>query len=160
MELKKLLSEINIDADWIGLREVREKGTYRVIRDGNPQANGAGTSHGIMVEVLAKGQFGYYATNDMSLSGVQNAAAKAKDQAIRASKYSLYSFSKDVRPKATGSYESSFSKAASSVSAGEINEILLAGCDALKVSDKIVSASAYGLITETEFNLYMIKPSG
>ena len=36
------------------MREVREKGTYRVIRDGNPQANGSGTSHGIMVEVLAK----------------------------------------------------------------------------------------------------------
>ena len=152
MDLKKLLSQINISADWIGLREVREKGTYRVIRDGNPQANGAGTSHGIMVEVLANGQFGYYATNDMSISGIQNAAAKAKAQAIHASEYSLYSFSEDARPKATGEYESSFSKAAGSVSAGEINEILLAGCDALKVSDKIVSASAYGLITETEFN--------
>ena len=152
MDLKKLLSQVDINADWIGLREVREKGTYRVIRDGNPQVNGAGTSHGIMVEVLANGQFGYYATNDMSISGIQNAATKAKAQAIQASGYSLYSFSEDARPKATGSYESSFSKAAGSVSAGEINEILLAGCDALKVSDKIVSASAYGLITETEFN--------
>ena len=152
MNLKKLLSQINIDVDWIGLREVREKETYRVIRDGNPQANGAGTSHGIMVEVLSNGQFGYYATNDMSLSGVKNAASKAKIQAERASQYSIYSFSEDARPQAVGSYESSFSKAAGSVSAGEINNILLAGCDALKVSDQIVSASAYGLITETEFN--------
>ena len=89
MDLKKLLSQVNINADWIGLREVHEKGTYRVIRDGNPQANGAGTSHGIMVEVLANGQFGYYATNDISISGVQNAATKAKVQAEKASQFSI-----------------------------------------------------------------------
>ena len=125
MDLNKLLSQINIDADWIGLREVHEKGTYRVIRDGNPQANGAGTSHGIMVEILSKGQFGYKDTNDKSLSGVQNAAIKAKAQAEKASQFSIYSFSEDARPKAVGDYESSFSKAAGSISAGEINNILL-----------------------------------
>ena len=152
MDLNKLLSQINIDADWIGLREVQEKGTYRVIRDGNPQANGTETSHGIMVEILSKGQFGYYATNDMSILGIQNAANKAKAQAGKASQYSIYSFSEGARPKAVGSYESSFSKDVDSISAGEINNILLAGCDALKISDKIVSASAYGLITEPEFN--------
>ena len=30
MDLKKLLSQINIDADWIGLREVREKETCKL----------------------------------------------------------------------------------------------------------------------------------
>ena len=50
MDLKKILSQVNIKVDWIGLREVREKKTYRVIRDGNPQINSAETSHGIMVE--------------------------------------------------------------------------------------------------------------
>ena len=81
-----------------------------------------------------------------------SAAEKAKEQAEKASQYSIYSFSENARPKAVGSYESSFSKAPDTVSTGEINDILLAGCDALKVTDQIVSASAYGLITETEFN--------
>ena len=88
MDLKKLLSQVDINVDWIGLREVREKSTYRVIRDGNPQANGAGTSHGIMVEVLTNGQFGYYATNDMSISGVQNAVFNSLE-AIMASETSV-----------------------------------------------------------------------
>ncbi len=152
MDLKKLLTKINVNADWIGLREVFEKTTYRVIRDKNPQANSSDTSHGIMIEVLKNGQFGYYATNDMSLSGVQSAAVKAVAQAEKASKFSLHSFSEEARPKAVGSYESSFSKAAGSISAGEINNILQLGCDSLKISDQIVSATAYGIITETEFN--------
>ena len=33
MNLKKALNKINIKADWIGLREVDETTTYRVIRD-------------------------------------------------------------------------------------------------------------------------------
>ena len=36
INLKKALSNINIKADWIGLREVNETTTYRVIRDLNP----------------------------------------------------------------------------------------------------------------------------
>mgnify|MGYP001202840295 CR=1 FL=1 len=37
--LNTILSNINIKADWIGLREVKESTTYRIIRDGNPQTN-------------------------------------------------------------------------------------------------------------------------
>ena len=39
MNLKKLLDGINIDADWIGLRKVKETATYRAIRDNNPVSN-------------------------------------------------------------------------------------------------------------------------
>ena len=37
INLQDILSNIDISADWIGLREVNETTTYRVIRDGNPQ---------------------------------------------------------------------------------------------------------------------------
>ena len=33
IDLKKALDNINIKADWIGLREVKETTTYRIIRD-------------------------------------------------------------------------------------------------------------------------------
>ena len=58
MNLKKILDKISINADWIGLREVKEVATYRVIRDNNPASNHRDQSHGIMVEVLKNGQFG------------------------------------------------------------------------------------------------------
>ena len=51
IDLKKALDNINIKADWIGLREVKETTTYRIIRDLNPESNNMTTDHGIMVEV-------------------------------------------------------------------------------------------------------------
>ena len=73
-DLKSLLNNLDISAEWIGLREVKETKTYRSIRDLNPQSNTSVDTHGIMVEVLCNGQFGYAATNDMTLSGVNNAS--------------------------------------------------------------------------------------
>ena len=52
INLHSLLSSIDISADWVGLREVRETTTTRFVRDGKPQANAKETTHGIMVEVF------------------------------------------------------------------------------------------------------------
>ena len=52
INLNKILNEINIKADWIGIREVREITTYRSVRDGNPKANDRHLTHGILIEVL------------------------------------------------------------------------------------------------------------
>ena len=81
LNLHDALSAIDIQADWVGLREVKESTTYRIIRDGNPQANSRGTDHGVMVEVLADGQFGYYGCNNVDHSSIANAAEKALKQA-------------------------------------------------------------------------------
>ena len=58
LDLNKILSKINVKADWIGLREVDETTTYRVIRDLNPESDSTLVDHGIMVEVLVNSQFG------------------------------------------------------------------------------------------------------
>ena len=47
-----------------------------MIRDGHPQANSTGISHGIMVEVLKNGQFAYAASSDMSIESIQKAIDK------------------------------------------------------------------------------------
>ena len=39
IDLRDILSKINIKADWIGLREVKESTTYRIIRDLKPESN-------------------------------------------------------------------------------------------------------------------------
>ena len=152
MNLKEKLNQINIKADWIGLREVKEKTTYRVVRDMKPQANQSEESHGIMIEVLSNGQFGYYGSSSTDINSLQYAAEKALEQAIIASKHSVYSFTKDARPSAVGKYISSYNRDVDTLNAGDLNELLIDSNIALKVSDKIVSVSSYGIITETEFN--------
>ena len=151
-DLNTVLNSIDISADWIGLREVCENKTFRYIRDMNPQSNTRSSSHGLMIEVLSNGQFGYYGSNSTDLKSLQYAAEKALEQAQIASKYSIHSFTKDARPKAVGPYFSSFKDNVNTINAGELNNLLVESNNALKVSDKIVSVSSYGIITETEFN--------
>ena len=48
-DIKKLLSAIDLPIDWVGLREVYEAHTPRMIRDGFPVANSKSSTHGVMV---------------------------------------------------------------------------------------------------------------
>jgi len=148
--LQKLLSGIDIPADWIGLREVDERTSIRFIRDENPQTNARVKTHGIMVEVLANGQFGYVGTNDMSTEGIQLAAKKAYEQAKLASKYAIYSFTDEARPKTVGSYTSPYIKAFNESSPGELNDLLVKGSKVLKVSDKVISTNAFAQIVDSK----------
>ena len=108
LDLKKILSNINVKADWIGLREVNETSTYRVIRDLNPESDSTVIDHGVMVEVLVNGQFGYYGTHRLEESSIIQAAEKACEAASSASKYSIFPFTDKVRPAAAGSYKSPY----------------------------------------------------
>ena len=140
--LKDLLNAVDVPAQWVGLREVYEAHTPRMIRDGVPVANGRSTTHGVMVEVLANGQFGYYGTPDMTPQGVARAAQKAYKQAQIASQHSIYAFDETARPSFQGDYQSPYTKDRGSLSAGNLNKLLLDAYNHLKVSDKIVSASS------------------
>ena len=66
ISIKSLLDAVTVPADWVGLREVYESNTPRMIRDGVPVSNGHYSTHGAMVEVLVNGQFGYFGTPDLS----------------------------------------------------------------------------------------------
>ena len=149
IETKDLLGAIDVPAQWVGLREVYEAHTPRMIRDGVPVANAKTSTHGIMVEVLVDGQFGYYGTPDMSTSGISSAAKKAYKQAKIASENAIFNFDDSARPAHKGEYQSPFIKNASSLSAGNLNDILLEAYSNLKVSDKIVSASSLCQLIET-----------
>lgn len=149
-DLNKLLSGIDVAADWVGLREVDERTTVRFIRDGNPQTNARSKTHGVMVEVLANGQFGYIGTNDISAEGIQAAVQKAFEQAKLASRYAIYNFTEEARPKTVGTYSSPFKKLFDENSAGELNELLIKGSKALKVNDKVISTNAFAQIVDSK----------
>jgi len=149
-DLNAALESIDLPAEWIGLREVRETSTTRYVRDGKPQANGRNSTHGVMVEVLAQGQFGYASTNRFDRASLQLTAESAFNQAIAASKWSLDRFTAAQRPKAVGQYYSPFLLSSQVMTAKEINDLLIGICTTLKVSDRIVKTSAYAEISEVE----------
>jgi len=148
--LQDALSAIDIQADWVGLREVKESTTYRIIRDGNPQSNSRDTDHGVMVEVLANGQFGYYGCNNLDCGSIGKAAEKALQQAKAASKNPLFEFTPEARPVTKGRFQSPFKQSVEALSAGKLNEIMLNAYHQLKVNDQIVSAHAMAMIIDTE----------
>ena len=123
INLHDALNKIDISADWIGLREVKESTTYRVIRDGNPQANFRDFSRGVMVEVLADGQFGYYGSRNLDAESIQNGAKKALIQAKAAGKNPICHFTENVRPATKGSFTSPFVKSVEEVDPGEASTV-------------------------------------
>ena len=149
-DLSKAIATLDIPADWIGLRAVQETVGYRNVRDGNPQNNGKSSSQGVMVEVLVNGQIGYGATNSLRPESLQAAAKTAYQQAIAASKWSIYPLTAAVRPKVVGQYVSPFIKALDTLTPGELNDLLIRLCQTLKVSDRIVQANAMAVSNETE----------
>ncbi|TYQ31527.1 TldD/PmbA family protein [Pseudanabaena sp. UWO310] len=150
-DVKVALSHIELpSAEWIGLREVREINTTRYVRDRQPQSNGRSQSHGVMIEVLVDGQFGYASTNNLDLTNIQRMAQQAYDRAKTAAKWAVHRFTIAQRPKAIGQYFSPFVKPSEAIDAKELNSLLIEICDTLKVSEQIVKTSAYAVITEVE----------
>ena len=154
MNLKKALDNINVKADWIGLREVKESTTYRIIRDLNPESNNTTLDHGIMVEVLVNGQFGYCATNNISYDAINEAAKKAHIQALNASEYSVHSFTENVRPKSVGKYQSPYE--IKNISLDSLTDTLLKSNQALRGSKKIVSAISMARLVNMDMKFVLV----
>ena len=153
MNLNEALDRLDIPADWVGLRLMSETTTTRSVRDGKPQSNRRYIDRGLMVEVLANGQFGYASTNHLTPASIQAAATRAHQQAIAASRFAVHSFTPDVRPKATGHYRSPQQQPLEAISVKDLVGLLQQACERLKVSDSIVKTSALAqtIVTEQQF---------
>ena len=127
---------------------MKETTTYRVVRDLKPASNNISIDHGIMVEVLVDGQFGYYGTHNISYDSIKNATDKAYLQALNASKYSIHKFSTDVRPKSVGTYRSNYS--IKHIALDDLMDTLLKTNKALKDSKKVVSAISMARIVDMD----------
>ncbi|MGK5088908.1 TldD/PmbA family protein, partial [Bdellovibrionota bacterium FG-2] len=137
-------------AHYIGFREVCETSTIRAARDGKPEANETWQSHGMMVEVLVQGQFGYAATPNLSLEAVTQATQKAYTQALLASKYKIHTFTPDQRPTLKTQYSTQSKRAFSEKSAGDLNTLLVSITERIKKSPKIIRATSFVQNVETE----------
>jgi len=155
-DLQKALNNINIDADWVGIRQLKETTTYRTIRDGNPEQNSINLDQGVMVEVLVNGQFGYYGTHSIDYDSISKAAKKAYKIALNSSKYSNYSYTQSVRPKAVGVYNSPYE--IKNLNLDQLMDILVKSNKLLKGSDKIITATSMARIVD--MNMRYVSSNG
>lgn len=157
-DIHSSLNQIKLEADWVGLRQISEKTSFRAVRDEKPDANNVRFDQGIMVEVLVNGHFGYAGTSDLSESGVRRAALKAVTMAKAMAPQKSFEFSPEQRPANRGHYRSPAIKPLDSFSSKEISDLFVEATRAMNISDKIVSRSARAMIVETE--MFNVSSSG
>lgn len=156
--LKGTIASLDLPADWVGIRAMREESVYRSQRDGKPEGNQRSCNQGAMVEVLVEGQMGYASTNRLTLEGLRQAAQQAFQQAKAAVPWQIYRFQPSIRPESMGIYRSFVEKPLKTLAAAQAHELLSRICQGLKVSDKIVQASAS--ITAKEVDTWLVSSSG
>ncbi|MBF2089292.1 MAG: TldD/PmbA family protein [Synechococcales cyanobacterium K44_A2020_017] len=157
-DLTQLLQSLHVDADWIGLRAMREVSTRRSVRRQHPTHNGTRLNMGIMVEVVVDGQLGYGATNSFDRDDVQRAADQAQLQAIAARQWGLHACTTSARPPVVGHYRSPCAKPLDVLTAGDVNDILLRLCRHLTVSSQVVQAIATAVTREID--IWLVSSSG
>lgn len=149
-DIQAAIKNIPKVCDWAGIRYYHEATTFRMARNAQLAKNASSIQKGVMIEVLHKGQFAYFGTSDLNDRGLKNAFESAMALCESASRHKLFSFSKEVRPNETGQYSSPVKAKLDSLSAKEIQSRLIELTRILKESDKIIEASAWAMITQTD----------
>ncbi|MGV8949409.1 MAG: TldD/PmbA family protein [Candidatus Paracaedibacter sp.] len=142
IDLNSVLVRLDVKADWVGLRAVKERTITRCARNGNLDPLAIGYDEGVMVEVLVNGQFAYAGTSDISVDGIREAAQRAVDQATRLRKFQLYTFDESIRPPSKGYYLSPASLILEPSRAHSLNDLAIELSLLLKINDKIINTEA------------------
>ncbi len=153
MNLKKLLDLINIEADFISLREIKSQTISMSVRNEVFEGLGSSLDHGLMVEVMVNGQIAYGATNSFDLSEIKKVAIIARDSAILASRYCLTKFNQSVRPQTVGEYSSPAKSGLDQFNPKDMTDLLMSLSSAMKIHDHLISRSCAFSIAETESHL-------
>jgi predicted Zn-dependent protease len=158
MNLNNLLASLEVKADWIGLRAVKERMTVRSCRNGHFDPLSLYHDHGLMVEVLLDGQFAYAGTNDLSVEGVNAAARKAVAQIKNFHKFNLFTFDKSVRPPSQGAYKSPVKSLLGVSQDSSLNDLVQELSHILKVNEKIINTMA--MLMSMEQDVVFVSSNG
>ena len=152
LNIHSVIQKHRQDADWVGLKWISEKTTYRTIKNDLPELNHSNYDQGLRVEVLIDGHFGYAGTCDISPTGIEKAFQKAVAQTRLWAKFKIHSFSAEQRPKTNGHYRSQIQKSLDSLSTEEIMAILRDCTKTMNISSSIVNRVARAMIIETQIH--------
>jgi predicted Zn-dependent protease len=139
-----------LSAEWAGLRHSSETTTQRSVRNDRPEQNQSCLEQGAMCEVLVDGHFGYAATADLSLAGLQRAFDRATATTRATAAHKAHHFTTAQRPPASGYYQSRRQTALDQTSLAEITDCLLAACQAMQGSALLVNRSASAMLVQTD----------
>lgn len=153
MNLNQLLHSLNIEADYISLRSVYEKSISVSVRNEILEGLSSSEDHGVMVEVMIKGQIAYGATNSFEPSEVKRVALEAKKSAEAAHRFGLFHFNEQVRPKVVGSYISPAKNGIDAFMPKDVTDLLMDLSLAMKVHEHLISRSASFSIVESHTHL-------
>lgn len=148
-KLKTWLKDLNVDADRVAFRYLKENGTEISTRDERPEENFCSLEEGIMVEVQKNEHTAYIATNQLNFSSIQKAAQKAVSQAEHYSQYAAFKTTAKERPIHKGEYLAPGSSN-DTLSLKEINDRLMSCHQYLKASDKVISTVASVSLTDSQ----------
>lgn len=151
-DIKTVLKKHQADAEWVGLKWISEKTTFRVVRNDKPELNQSVYDRGLRVEVLVDGHFGYAGTADTSPQGIATAFQKAVQQTQQWAKHKIHAFTPAQRPCTEGRYRSQIQKPLDSLSAKEIMDVLHDCTRAMNSSDLLVNRIARAMIVETQIH--------
>jgi len=151
-DIEQALGSLDTGEDWVGLREVRERCVYLGMRDAKIENNSIYLDHGLMVEVLREGHFGYACTNRLDPRGVEQALNSARQQAAVSQQWACFHFDERVRPASTGEYVSRVQDPLDVLSRSEQINLLRQICEHLRVSDRIAQATATLQTIDSEQN--------
>ena len=140
--------------EWAGVRHSAETTTQRVVRNDVPEKNESCLEEGAMCEVLVDGHFGYAATADLSLAGLQRAFDRAVATTVATSSHKVHAFSSAQRPTAVGHYKSARARDLHATPAADITGSLLAATRAMDISPLLVNRSASAFLVQTQINFY------
>jgi predicted Zn-dependent protease len=159
MNYQQILGQVSDrEIEWLGFREVHEITSIYNVRDEKPDTNYRDDTKGVMIEVLANGQFGYAATARLDEKSIHEAIQVAKTQALRASKFAVHRFTANERPKVEAKFKSPSVRPLSAMSTGELYGELVKITQKLKVSDKIVKAEAF--VQTVEMDMQFVSSNG
>ncbi len=160
MNFKKILSQANSKAEWVGLRFVEEKqnilSTKKFSLD-NVQRN---VTRGVMIDVMVNGQFSYYATPFLDEQHILDCINIAVNNAELASKFSVFKFDHDaVRRGYEGTYKTNLKSPLSNLSVNDIKDLAFLGSKNMMNFDKriIHAATTVELI---ERNTQIVSTNG
>lgn len=148
--LLQYLNNLHHQADWVGIREVKETTRNCIARNGKVEKNSTSIDHGFMVEVLLNGHFAYCGAANMTAEALQHACDRATELAHHTASWKTFPADLSHRPPSIGRYESPALLPLNKATAGEVMKILMEATLKMKVSDKIVNCLAHAMLIETE----------
>jgi predicted Zn-dependent protease len=158
-DVRALFPSLRSTAPFFSLRFVEERGETLTVRRGVTQPLQLSLDRGAMLTVVRDGGYGYAATSDLSLAGLQAALDRADAWARATARASVIDFAKVQFPSPRGRYHSPPVDPTAKAARREVLELLRAEDTAAQIDDRIVDRTAT-VRSLTADHLYLTNQGG